>query len=508
MKINATKLLFSISLIFVGITVHAQQTKKPNVILIYTDDLGYGDISCNGTSAIKTPNIDKLAKNGVRFTNAHATSATCTPSRFSLLTGKYAWRKQGTGIAPGDASLLIPTNITTLPGMFQKAGYKTGVVGKWHLGLGGENGPDWNGDIKPGPLEIGFDYSFLIPATGDRVPCVFVENRNVVNLDKNDPIVVSYKKPIDSTDPTSKKNPELLKQKPSHGHDQSIVNGISRIGYMKGGKSALWRDEDFASIFLQKAKNFIHNNKTKPFFLYFSTHDIHVPRLPHEKFAGKSGFGPRGDVLLQLDWTVGELYNYLEKNKMLENTLIIFSSDNGQVIDDGYHDDAVKKLGNHNPSGGFRGGKYSAFEAGTIVPFITSWKGKIAAGKVSNALFSQIDLYASLAKIANTSVEQNMAPDSKDFSETLLNKKPQSREYIVEQAINNTLSIVSGKWKYIEPSNGSPINKNTNTETGYLKTPQLYDLSIDKGEKNNVAEQFPDVMKQLQELLTKVKAGS
>lgn len=496
---------FLLSCFFISLTSLAQKQSKPNVILVYTDDLGYGDVSCNGFSAIPTPNIDKLSKNGVRFTNAHATSATCTPSRFSLLTGRYAWRKQGTGIAPGDASLLIPTNITTMPGMFKKAGYKTAVVGKWHLGLGGENGPDWNGDIKPGPLEIGFDYSFLIPATGDRVPCVFVENRNVVGLDKADPISVSYKKPIDSSAPTGKKNPELLKQIPSHGHDQTIVNGISRIGYMKGGNAALWRDEDFAATFLQKAKSFIASNKSKPFFLYFSTHDIHVPRIANEKFVGKSGLGPRGDVLLQLDWTVGELYTYLEKNKLLENTLIIFTSDNGQVIDDGYNDEAVEKLGSHKPAGNFRGGKYSAYEAGTRVPFLVSWKGKIQAGKVSNALFSQIDLYASLAKLVNIKVETGMAVDSKDYLETLLNRKPINRDYLIEQSLHNTLSIIVEDWKYIEPSTAVAINKNTNTELGNSKQPQLYNLATDIGEKNNLAEQFPDKVKWLKELLEKYK---
>jgi arylsulfatase A-like enzyme len=425
-----------------------------------------------------------------------------------MLTGKYAWRKEGTGIAPGDASLLIPTTITTLPGMLQKAGYKTGVIGKWHLGLGGEKGPNWNGDIKPGPLEIGFDYSFLIPATGDRVPCVFVENRNVVGLDKNDPIVVDYKKPVDSSAPSGKKNPELLRMHPSHGHDESIVNGVSRIGFMKGGTAALWRDEDFAEIFLKKAENFITRNKTSPFFLYFSTHDIHVPRLANEKFIGKSGFGPRGDVLLQLDWTVGELYKFLSKNKLLENTLIIFSSDNGQVIDDGYKDEAVEKLGNHKPAGNFRGGKYSAFEAGTRVPFIVSWKGKVTPGKVSNAMFSQVDLYASLAKLANTSVEDGMAPDSRDFLSTLLNKKAVSRDYLVEQSLNSTLSIIRGKWKYIETSNGPAINKNTNTELGNLKSPQLYDLSTDPGEKNNVADKYPELANELKALLEKVKKSS
>lgn len=482
------------------------QNKKPNIVLIYTDDLGYGDISCNGSAAVQTPNIDKLAKNGVRFTNAHATSATCTPSRFSLLTGKYAWRKEGTGIAPGDASLIIPTDATTLPGMLKKAGYKNAVIGKWHLGLGGAKGPDWNGFIAPGPLEIGFDYSFLIPATGDRVPCVFVEDHSVVGLDKNDPITVDYKKPIDSLAPTGKKNPELLKMHPSHDHDQTIVNGVSRIGYMSGGKTALWHDEDFAEIFLNKANAFISKNKNNPFFLYFSTHDIHVPRLPNEKFIGKSGLGPRGDAIIELDWTVGELYKILSANKLLDNTLIIFTSDNGYVLDDGYKDEAVEKLGQHKPGGVYRGGKYSAFEAGTRVPLIVNWRGKVAGGKTSNAMFSQIDMYASLAQLVNTPVEKGMAPDSKNYLSTLLNKKPVSRSYVIEQSLNSTLSIIRDKWKYIETSNGPAINKNTNTELGNSKSPQLYDLSVDPGEKNNVAEKYPEITKELKELLETEKA--
>ncbi|MBL7726918.1 MAG: sulfatase-like hydrolase/transferase [Dinghuibacter sp.] len=481
------------------------KTAKPNIILIYTDDLGIGDISCNGTAAIKTPNIDNLAKNGVRFTNAHSTSAVCTPSRFSLLTGKYAWRKQGTGIAPGNASLIIPTNITTLPGMLQKAGYKTGVVGKWHLGLGSEKGPDWNDEIKPGPLEIGFNYAFLIPATGDRVPCVFLENNRVVGLDSSDPITVDYKNPVDPTAPTGKKNPELLRLLPSHGHDQTIINGVSRIGYMKGGTAALWRDENFATTFLNKAAGFIIANKQNPFFLYFPTHDIHVPRLPGERFAGKSGMGPRGDVLLQLDWTVGELYKILAKNDLLENTLIILTSDNGYALDDGYKDGAAEQLGKHKPGANFRGGKYSAFEGGTRVPFIVSWKGKVPAGKISNALFSQVDLYASLARLVNIPVETGMAPDSKEYLATLLHKKSISRTYLVEQSFNSTLSIIRNNWKYIEPSDGPAINKNTNTELGNSKLPQLYHLGTDPGEKNNVAEKYPEITIALKELLEEVK---
>lgn len=472
------------------VTVHGQTTnnRKPNIVLIYTDDLGYGDVSCYGSSAIATPNIDRLAKNGVRFTNTHATSATCTPSRFSLLTGKYAWRKEGTGIAPGDATLLIPVATTTLPGMLQKAGYNTAVIGKWHLGLGDAKGADWNGKITPGPIEIGFNYSFLIPATGDRVPCVFVENHQVVNLDKNDPIKVSYAGPVDPNAPTGKKNPELLKMQPSHGHDMTIVNGVSRIGYMSGGNAALWKDEDFANMLVQKAEAYINQQKSNPFFLYFSTHDIHVPRMPNARFVGKSGMGPRGDVLLQLDWTVGQVEAILKKNGLLENTLIIFTSDNGQVIDDGYKDDAVEKSGNHKPGGIYRGGKYSAFEAGTRVPFIVSWPGKIKPGKINEALFSQIDLYASLAGLAGVAVKNGQAPDSKNHLPVLLNQSNQSRDFLVEQSLNSTLSLVMGNWKYIEPSKGPKINKDTNTELGNDPQPQLYNLAADAGETNNLAQ--------------------
>ena len=262
-----------------------QAVEKPNIIIINADDLGYGDISCYGATNISTPNIDRLAGEGLVFTNAHCTSATSTPSRYSMLTGEYAWRRKDTGIATGDAPALITPGKTTIASVLKNAGYATGVVGKWHLGLGPAGGADWNGEITSGPMDIGFDYNFLIPATGDRVPCVFVENRRVVGLDPNDPIIVSYSEPI-LTEPTGKDHPELLKMHPSHGHDMTIVNGVSRIGFMSGGKSALWIDEDIADVITGKAVDFIRKNKDNPFFLYFATHDIHVPRVPHPRFAG------------------------------------------------------------------------------------------------------------------------------------------------------------------------------------------------------------------------------
>ncbi|MGA0556277.1 sulfatase family protein [Larkinella sp. VNQ87] len=492
-----------LSFLLTLLTWVAQAQSKPNIVLIYADDLGYGDLSCYGATKLKTPNIDRVAAEGLRFTNAHATSATCTPSRFSLLTGQYAWRKTGTGIAPGDAALLIPTDWPTLPAILQRAGYQTGVVGKWHLGLGPKGGPDWNGDIKPGPLEIGFNYSFLLPATGDRVPCVYVENRRIVGLDPADPVRVSYKEPI-GNEPTGKANPELLKMKYSHGHDQTIVNGVSRIGYMSGGKTARWVDEDMADVLTGKVNQFIEQHQQKPFFIYFSTHDIHVPRMPHSRFVGKSRMGPRGDAILQLDWCVGEVMKTLDRLGLKKNTLVIISSDNGPVVDDGYQDEAVAKLNGHRPAGPLRGGKYSAFDAGTRVPFLVRWPGQVKPG-TSDALLSQVDLLASLAALTGQKPADNEAVDSFNSLNALLGKDRKGREYVIEQALNNTLSILKGDWKYIEPSNGPKRMVQTNTESGYDPQPQLYDLKTDLGETRNVAAQHPDVVNELAGLLKTVR---
>ena len=494
------KNIFFVIAIFLLKGMFAQQ--QPNIVFIYADDLGYGDLSCYGATQIQTPNIDRLAKQGLRFTNAHATSATCTPSRFSLMTGTYAWRKKGTGIAPGDASLIIPVDKITLPAILKKAGYQTAIIGKWHLGLGGPEGPDWNGEIKPGPQDIGFDYSFILPATVDRVPCVFVENRHVVGLDPADPIQVSYEKKAGNW-PTGKEHPELLKLKPSHGHDQTIINGISRIGYMTGGKNALWKDEDIADVLTDRSKQFIIQNRNQPFFLLLTTHDIHVPRTPHERFTGRSSMGSRGDVILQLDATVGQITRTLDSLGLSENTLFIFSSDNGPVVDDGYKDYAVEKLGSHHPSGNLRGGKYSAFEAGTRVPFIVRWPAVIHAGKQSDALFSQVDILASLAKLTEQSLPDNEATDSFDMLPVLLGKSKRDRSYIVEQA--NALSVVRGNWKYIEPKAGPAKNSQVNIELGNDMHPRLYNLLKDIGEKNNVTSQNPALVKELSALLETIR---
>jgi arylsulfatase A-like enzyme len=475
---------------------------RPNIIFLYADDVGYGDLSCYGADRVHTPNIDRLAKQGLRFTDAHCTAATCTPSRYSLLTGEYAFRIPGAKVLPGDAPALIQPGRETVASMLKRSGYRTAVVGKWHLGLG--NGKvDWNGEILPGPLEIGFDECFILPATGDRVPCVYVENHRVRNLDPKDPIKVDYNGPLDDS-PTGKTHPELLKMKPSHGHDMTIVNGISRIGYMSGGKAALWDDETMADTLTGQAVSFIERNATQPFFLYFATHDIHVPRAPHKRFDDSTTMGPRGNVIAELDWSIGKIVEALEKQGLMKNTLIVLSSDNGGVVDDGYQDQAVAKLGSHRPNGALRGGKYSIFEGGTRIPFIVHWPARVKVG-VSNALVSQVDLLRSLAELTDAKVGAGGGPDSENVLPALLGTSRKGRQVLVEQATG--LALRDGRWKYIEPNNGPKINANTNTEMGNDPEPQLYDLAADIGETRNIAAQQPERVRQMAQALKKIRSN-
>ena len=485
-----------------GAGLTAAEAARPNIVLIYADDIGYGDLSCYGATAVKTPNLDRLAAGGLRFTDAHSSSATCTPSRYSMMTGEYAWRKKGTGVLPGDARLIIEPGRFTLSAMLQKAGYKNGVVGKWHLGLGSGN-IDWNGRIQPGPLEIGFDSAFLVPATGDRVPCVYVEDHRVVGLDPADPIRVDYSKAI-ANEPTGRKNPELLKMHPSHGHDMAVVNGVSRIGYMTGGKAALWVDEDMADVLTGKALGFIEKYKSGPFFLFFATHDIHVPRVPHARFAGKTGMGPRGDAIVELDWCVGQVLGKLDALGLSKNTIVMFSSDNGPVVDDGYKDDAVEKLGGHKPAGPLRGGKYSNFEGGTRVPLLLRWPGRVKAG-VSPALVGQQDLLASLARLTGVGVPEDAAPDSVDVLDALLGRSKRGRGHIVEHA--RALSYRAGDWKMIEGSDGPAVNRGTNTELGNATEAQLYNVAKDRGEVSNLAARHPERVTAMRAALEKIRAS-
>lgn len=482
---------------------NAQVGKKPNIIFIYVDDLGYGDLSCYGATKIRTPHLDQLAAKGIRFTNAHATSATCTPSRYALLTGQYPWKRKGAEVLPGDAPLLIPTEQTNLAGVLKSAGYKTAVVGKWHLGLGAETAKNWNARVSPGPNELGFDYSFIFPGTADRVPTIFLENGTAVGLDPADPIEVSYVKKI-GNEPTGRENPELLKMKNSlnHGHDNTIVNGIGRIGFMKGGKTARWTDEELPLTFLNQSKSFIEENKHRPFFLFYALTEPHVPRMPSTVFKGKSGLGFRGDAILQIDWAVGEIIRHLKSLGVYENTLIIFSSDNGPVLDDGYEDGAVTQLNGHTPWGVLRGGKYSSYEAGTRVPTLLSWPQKVKGGQVSDALVCQLDLLASLSALVGASLPQDKKADSQDQLKAWLGKDKKGREYLIKQGkVPNV--IIKGEWKYIQATSGLAVSRLTNIELGNQLEDQLFNLKNDQGEKVNLATQYPEIVKELSALLKK-----
>jgi len=473
---------------------------KPNIVIIYMDDLGYGDIGVHGAKGVKTPNIDKLAQNGVDFTDAHCAASTCTPSRFSLLTGTYAFRRNAK-ILPGTAPLIINTHKGTLASMLRRAGYKSAVIGKWHLGLGRGN-VDWNKKITPGPLEVGFDYSLIIPATPDRVPTALIRNHRVWHLHpKTDPLYISYKHPIKGGYPIGLGQLNQLTMMADSQHSGSVINKISRIGYEKGGKSAMWNEKKWASQFTSQAINFMKENKDHPFFLYFASQDVHVPRSPAPQFRGKSTMGRRGDAIAEGDWEVGQLINAIKKMGLAKNTLIIFSSDNGPILGDGYGDQAKYLLHGDKPWGPYKGGKYSAFEAGTRVPLIVDWPG-IVKHKVSHALLSQVDIYASLAHLTGQKIQPGSASDSFNMLKTLLGRSNKGRKYLVEQS-PFTLSLRDGQWQYIAPQMVTPPGwlKNKHDPLGIADSVQLYNLNKDIKENDNVAANHPELVKKLQQKL-------
>ncbi len=489
----------------VFIAPNAGAAEKPNILFILSDDIGYGDLGCYGATLVKTPNIDRLAREGRRFTDAHSPASTCTPTRRAFLTGTYSWRQQpGSSIAPGDAPLSIPPGTATAASLLKQAGYRTGVVGKWHLGLGGVNGPDWNGDLNPGPLEIGFDYAFIMPATGDRVPCVYVENHRVVGLDPQDPIQVSYKAKI-GDEPTGRENPGLLKLKHTHGHDNTIVNGVGRIGWMTGGKAARWVDEDMADTYTKKAIGFIEQNKGGPFFLYLATHNIHVPRVPNTRFKNASQCGIRGDSIQELDDCVGKMLATLERLKLVDNTLVIFSSDNGGVWDDGYEDMGSAE---HKMNGALHGTKGTVWEGGHRVPFIARWPGKIKPGSESDALIALLDLPATFAGLTGEKVPADACRDSFNVLPALLGEKtgPPLRPHFVAHngGTQGPFAVRAGQWKLITAGRGG-YGQAAKSDAKNPSVPQLFNLADDLAETKNLATERPEKAKELADLLSKLR---
>jgi arylsulfatase A len=480
---------------------------KPNIIVIMADDLGYGDVSCNGATAVSTPAIDRLAREGARFTSGYCSASTCTPSRFSLLTGSYALRQKGTGIAPPNGPLIVKPGTETLPAILKRAGYATAVIGKWHLGLG-DPAPDWNGVIKPGPLEIGFDHCFLLPTTNDRVPQVYLEDHRVKNLDPADPLWVGDKKPSPDH-PTGITRRDSLKMDWSHGHNQTIHNGISRIGFYTGGTRARFRDEDLADQWIKQSNRWIEQNKDRPFFLFFASHDIHVPRVAHERFQGKTQLGPRGDCIVQFDWCVGELMKTLDRLGLAENTLVVLCSDNGPVLDDGYQDGAVEKLGKHQPAGPFSGGKYSVFEGGTRTPFITRWPARIKPA-VSDEVVCTIDLAASFAALNGQTLTDEACLDSLNVLGALLAEPgAKGRDHLLQQDNNgNNLGLRAGDWKLVRMQNRGKSNATVSISPPLAPRGEfgLYHLANDPAERNDVSAKHPAELQRLRDRMEKIIA--
>jgi len=501
--------LFIAALFLLPLSLPQAAETRPNIIVIMADDLGYGDVSCYGATELSTPHIDRLASEGIRFTSGYCSASTCTPTRYSMLTGTYAFRRKGTGIAPPSAPAVIKPGTETAASILQRAGYETAVIGKWHLGLGGEKGPDWNGELKPGPLEIGFDTCFLLPTTNDRVPQVYVHDHRVLNLDPKDPLWVGRKKPSPDH-PTGRTHRETLKMDWSHGHNATIHNGISRIGFYTGGHKARFRDEDLADKWVEKSVEFMEKNQDKPFFLFFSSHDIHVPRMPHERFHGKTKLGFRGDAIVQLDWCVGELMKALDRLKLAEKTLVIFCSDNGPVLDDGYKDGAVEKNGKHRSAGPYAGGKYSVYEGGTRTPFITRWKGRIQPG-ISDEMVCTIDLPASLASLTAQPLPAGSCLDSFNLLDALLGKKgARGRDHLVQQnnGNNGTYALKAGNWKLHRYDRKTARNKVVEKKLANTKVPRymLFNLTEDQRERKNLYTEKPDVAKRMVAQLDKILA--
>jgi arylsulfatase A-like enzyme len=457
---------------------------KPNIVFILADDIGYGDFSCYGATKVKTPNIDRLAARGMRFTDAHSASAVCTPSRYALMTGQYAWRNPaGDHILPGNAPLSIPPGTLTVPALLRAAGYRTAAVGKWHLGLG-DTAPDWNIDIKPGPLEVGFDECFIIPATGDRAPCVYVENHRVHNYDPKDPITVDYTDCI-----------------PGHSN---LVAGIGRIGMMTGGQAALWKDTEIAETLTARGISFIEQNKARPFFLYLATHDIHVPRMPAARFRGSSQAGVRGDVIQEFDWCVGEVLTTLEKLKLADNTLVFVTSDNGGILDHGdtvERDGDVKSNNGHAFNGPLRGTKGTTYEGGTRVPLIACWPGKITPG-TSDELICLVDTLATCAALTGRPLPAEAGPDSFNFLPVLLGEKRAKpvRDHLIEHS--GRMGVRLGQWKLLTTVGGQ--NPAKGKKAGAL--PELYNLGDDIGERTNLAKQYPEKVEEMRALLKTVRS--
>lgn len=487
----------------------------PNVIFIFADDLGYGDLGCYGATKVKTPNIDRLASEGKRFTDAHTASAVCTPSRYALLTGKYPMRgNHGDGIwgpAPVTSGLLIDTEEFTLADVFKNKDYATAALGKWHLGFGnGKN--DWKEPLSPGPQDLGFDYYFGLPVVNSAPPYVYVENDRVVGGDPADPLTYVGRKRQQETTP--------LMPLPREASQRSA-------NQFKGAVEAHKKYNDYTvgTVLANKAVDWISTNKDNPFFLYLATTHIHHPYTPGVSFQGTSSAALYGDFIQELDWMVGQVMQSLEQQGLTDNTLLIFTSDNGGMLNLGGRN--AVKLG-HQLNGDLLGFKFGAWEGGHRVPFVARWPGKIKAGSESDQLICHVDMLATFMELTGQDAGSLSGKDSVDVLPALINDHPQKplrEELVLAPYKESHLSLRKGNWMYIPrrgsggfsgskphhhawggpPATAFVGSVNSDIENGKTKQDapkaQLYDLSVDVNQTTNLFEKYPDVVQAMESRL-------
>lgn len=489
-------------LTFTSLTFAVHATEKPNVIIINVDDLGYGDIGVYGATQIRTPNIDKLAQEGMRFTDAHAASAVCSPSRYALITGEYPARHDFWLPVFAKTPLVLDPQKPTIANIMKDAGYATAIIGKWHLGFGNDEPVDWNKPLKPGPLEMGFDYYFGVPVLNSHPPFVYVENHHVLGLTPDDPLVYGKK---------------AVTREFDEKFDYSVIGG----GH---AAHALYEDRKVGTLLTEKAITWLEGHKAEPFFLYFATTNIHHPFTPAPQFIGTSSTGAYGDFVHELDWMIGQLMTAVEKAGLSENTLVFFISDNGAMFNRGGQ--TAWETG-HKINGDLLGMKFGAWEGGHRVPFIAKWPGHIPAGTVTSELVSNVDFLATLAEITGQDLQTNAAQDSVSFLTVLKqqNKTPVRDHLIISPASRKHLAIRKGRWMYIPAQGeggfrgqhighhdfaGAAALKftgqiNSDIEDGRIKEgappAQLYDLIADPVQRTNLYDKHPEIVEDLKKTL-------
>jgi arylsulfatase A-like enzyme len=450
--------------------------RPPNVVVILADDMGYGDPGCyNKDSHIPTPNIDRLATQGMRFTDAHTPSSVCTPTRYGLLTGRYCWRTTLTrGVLQGYSPLLIEPGRITVASLLKQHGYATAGIGKWHLGLGNDKETDYARPLKPGPNAVGFDYFFGIPASLDMPPYVFVENEGVTEA------------------PTEMIAASEMRRKGG--------NGFWRAGAI----APHFKHIDVLPTLTEKAVAFVgKQTKDKPFFLYFALNAPHTPWVPTDEFRGKSKADWYGDFVAQVDASAGRVLEALDRAELADNTLVILTSDNGAH----WLPEDIEKWG-HRANGNLRGQKADIWEGGHRVPFLARWPGKIKPGTTSDELVCLTDLFATTAALVEHRLADDAGEDSYNLLPALLGEKRERpvREAIVHHSSDGTFAIRQGPWKLALAlgSHGFSAPQNVKPEPGG-PTGQLYNLADDLGETKNLWLQKPDEVTRLTALLEKYK---